>query len=82
VKQGGVVVSGAFEIDIAEIKIGKRYRKDLGDIAELAASIADIGLLHPVVIMPDGTLLAGRRRLAACKKLGWDKIPVRVIEEA
>jgi ParB family transcriptional regulator, chromosome partitioning protein len=68
-------------VPIASIKVGERIRKDMGDIAGLAASIADIGLLHPIVVKPDGTLIAGERRLAACKKLGWDKVPVTVKEE-
>jgi hypothetical protein len=41
---------------IANIKIGTRHRKDMGDIAGLAASIADVGLLHPIVVRADGTL--------------------------
>jgi ParB family transcriptional regulator, chromosome partitioning protein len=65
---------------ISDITVGERYRKDMGDLDGLAASIADIGLLNPITIAPDGTLLAGGRRLAACKKLGWDKVPVRIME--
>ncbi len=37
---------------IADIKLGQRHRKDLGDIEALAASIKEVGLLHPVVINP------------------------------
>jgi ParB family chromosome partitioning protein len=66
---------------IASIMVGERIRKDMGDIDGLAESIADIGLLHPVIVTPDGKLLAGERRLEACKKLGWDKVPVTVKEE-
>jgi len=62
--------------DIDSIIIGERHRKNLGDIKVLAASIADIGLLHPVVIRPDGVLIAGLRRLEACKLLSWSKVPV------
>jgi len=54
---------------INSIKIGKRFRKDLGDIDALARSINEVGLLHPIVITPDGELLAGQGRLEACKKL-------------
>jgi hypothetical protein len=64
---------------IADIRIGKRHRKDVGDISGLAASMGEIGLLHPVVIRPDGTLIAGARRLAACKSLGWKEVPVNVV---
>jgi hypothetical protein len=27
----------------------------------------------------DGTLIAGKRRLAACKKLGWQTVPIRMV---
>jgi ParB family transcriptional regulator, chromosome partitioning protein len=64
---------------IADIKVGERYRRDHGDIAGLAQSIAAIGLLHPITIDADGNLLAGARRLAACKHLGWSEIPVRIV---
>jgi hypothetical protein len=64
---------------VAEIRIGKRHRRDLGDIAPLATSIADVGLLHPVVVKPDGTLIAGERRLRACQSLGWSDIPVTLV---
>jgi ParB family transcriptional regulator, chromosome partitioning protein len=64
---------------IAEIIIGDRHRRDMGDIEGLAASISDVGLLHPIVIRQDGLLLAGRRRLEACRLLGWDAIPVSVV---
>jgi hypothetical protein len=35
----------ASTVAIADIKIGKRHRRGLGDIAGLVASIADVGLL-------------------------------------
>ena len=65
---------------ISEIKIGKRYRQDLGDIASLAKSIQEIGLLHPIVVTPSGELIAGRRRLEAVKSLGWEEAPVNVVD--
>ena len=47
---------------IDEIVVGERHRRDLGDIASLAANVAELGLLlHPIVIRPDGTLIAGER---------------------
>jgi SAM-dependent methyltransferase len=69
------------ELPITSIKVGKRFRRDLGDIDTLAESIRDgPGLLHPIVITPDRTLIAGFRRLTACKQLGWTTIPVRVVD--
>ena len=36
--------------------------------------------MHPVVIRRDRTLIAGARRVAAGKMLGWKTIPVTVID--
>ena len=65
---------------IISIKIGQRFRKDLGDVQTLARSIEDTGLLHPVVITPAGELIAGSRRLAAAQLLGWTDILVNVVD--
>lgn len=65
---------------IDEIVVGDRVRKDMGDLASLATSIERHGLLHPVVVKNDGTLIAGHRRIEAARQLGWSDIPVTVIE--
>ena len=70
---------GRKTLPLGNIRVGKRHRRDMGDIEGLAASIADIGLLHPITVDEDGRLLAGARRLAACKQLGWKEIPVNVV---
>jgi len=65
---------------IADIKIGRRHRRDMGDLEGLAAEIAAIGLLQPVVVRPSGELVAGERRLKACALLGWNSVPVHVVD--
>lgn len=65
---------------IKDIRIGRRFRKALGDVQLLADSIERLGLLHPVVITPQGRLIAGRRRLEACRRLRWSTIPVHVVD--
>jgi ParB/RepB/Spo0J family partition protein len=70
---------GASTVAIAAIKVGERHRRDLGDIAALAESIRTVGLLHPPVVRSDGALVAGARRLAACRLLGWTEVPVHTI---
>lgn len=40
------------------------------ELEELAASIAAVGLIHPIVLTPKGEVLDGRNRLAACEKAG------------
>lgn len=65
---------------VESIKIGDRHRMGSGDIADLARSISEIGLLQPVVVTPDNRLIAGFRRLAAVKSLGWLEVPVHVVD--
>jgi N6-adenosine-specific RNA methylase IME4 len=65
---------------IADIKIGRRHRSDLGDILALARNIDEVGLLHPIVVTPAGGLVAGARRIAAFRYLGRDWIQVTVID--
>lgn len=66
---------------IADIKVGDRYRKDLGDIEGLAASIRQHGLIHPIVVDDKGNLIAGGRRLAAVRLLGWEEVPVTLFRD-
>jgi ParB-like nuclease domain/DNA methylase len=67
-------------VPVRDITVGKRFRKDVGDVDGLADSIKAIGLMHPVVVTPKLRLVAGFRRLTACKKLGWKSIPVRLLD--
>lgn len=54
-----------------------RQRKDLGDIAELADSIRRLGQLQPIVVEKKTlALIAGERRLKACKMLEIDVLAV------
>ena len=64
-----------------EIKIGKRHRKELGDIKALAADINQHGLLHPIVIGLRNNLIAGERRLAAWKVSNFrdQAIPIHTV---
>ena len=56
---------------------------DDGALAELTASLGEHGLLQPIVVRARGDryqLIAGQRRLAAARRLGWAKLPVRVLD--
>jgi ParB-like chromosome segregation protein Spo0J len=66
-------------LSIDSIKIGKRFRCDLGDVSSLVKSIEKVGLLQPVVVSEDYELIAGQRRLEACKQLGWTEIPIHLV---
>ena len=68
------------QVDIDWIRVEGRHRKDLGDLAGLAESMAVLGLINPVTVTPDGRLLAGGRRVAAARLLGWTQIGVREVD--
>ena len=59
-----------------------RHRKQFTDIDTLANSIAEVGLIHPIVVEKKTKLLiAGERRLRACTALGWTEIEVTYKED-
>lgn len=58
-----------------------RQRTSLGDLNDLMISISQVGLINPVVVTRDGQLIAGERRLTACKELGWTSIPITYLED-
>lgn len=66
-------------IDINKVTVGKRIRKDYGDITSLADDIQDKGLINPPVVTPDYELIAGERRMKAMQKLDYKQIEVRVM---
>jgi hypothetical protein len=60
------------KIKLSDIVIGERQRVDLGDIEELAESIARLGQIHNIgVRAEDMQLIWGMRRYTAMKMLGW-----------
>lgn len=70
----------ATALSLDAIAVGDRHRSDLGDLRSLADSILANGLLHPIVVTADGTLVAGQRRMEACRLLGWREVPVTVVD--
>lgn len=73
-------VGTTHDIRIDDIVIGERFRKDLGDLNSLAASIAKIGLLQPILVNSQMVLVCGQRRLVACRSLGWETIPATITD--
>lgn len=68
-------------IPITEIKIIPGRRKAVpSHIAELTKSIADVGLLNPITINEDRTLIAGLHRLEAAKLLNWTEIDCTICD--
>lgn len=58
------------EISPDSILVKHALRQDLGDLSRLQDSIRHFGLLHPILIDKQNVLLAGSRRLQACKNIG------------
>jgi ParB family chromosome partitioning protein len=73
-----------FEIDPEKIKVNPMQpRHDFDDTSlnELVDSIKEYGLIQPLVLTKKNNqyeLIAGERRLRACKKIGLKKVPVVV----
>lgn len=79
--------SGAVEIRLSEIEPNRNQpRKDFDGqaLAELAESIANHGLIQPIVVRPTaaGTyqIVAGERRWRACRMAGLEFVPAVVKE--
>lgn len=70
------------KIDLQAVRMGERHRNDLGDLESLKSSLEELGLLQPIGITPDHTLIFGERRLEAARMAGWETIEARVIKIA
>lgn len=72
-----------FPAEKISVNRASRQRREISQesIDSLADSIARQGLIHAIVIRRSGDLIVGETRLAAMRKLGWEKIPVQFIED-
>ena len=68
-------------MQVHDIIIRNRIRKNLGDISALMESMRKYGLLNPIMINTENELIAGHRRLESARRLGWDTIEVMVLEK-
>ena len=67
-------------IKISEIKINPGRREaEPKAVEELARSITAVGLMNPVTLDQNNTLVAGLHRLEAAKLLGWTEIECTTI---
>ena len=71
------------ELKVSEIVVLGEEQRQLqpAKVEEIADSVKEIGLMHPITIDSTNRLIAGLHRLEAFKLLGNEKIPVRVTEE-
>lgn len=76
--------STALVLDVESIIVADRYRKEVGPVDDLVASIASVGLLNPITVREwhgGYRLVAGERRLTAFKQMGLVEIPARVARD-
>lgn len=89
----GSATTGLATLNINEIQSGKyqpRKSFDEGELGELAASIAQNGIMQPIVVRPVESksskdkvkyeIIAGERRWRASKRIGLDTIPAIIRE--
>ena len=62
--------SGSLVARLYEAQAGRRNTQQR-NVEELARSIAAVGLMNPITVTQDNTLIAGLHRLEAVKLLGW-----------
>lgn len=78
----GTTTAPDAEIELLLIDVERQVRTDLGDLTNLAASIAGIGVLEPVLLLAkdDGRyrLIAGERRFRSSLLAGKTKIPALI----
>jgi ParB-like chromosome segregation protein Spo0J len=68
-------------VPIDRILIGTRKRPlSEAKVADLAASIARVGLLNPITLSPTFCLIAGHHRLEACARLHMKRVEARIVD--
>lgn len=66
-------------ININEIKVNPGRREATsGDVQRLSESIAEVGMMNPITVTADHTLIAGLHRLEAAKRLGWTEVKCNI----
>ena len=75
----GAVAQNTVRVNEIKIPPGRRAL-DAEKVAELVKSVKDIGLMNPITITADNTLVAGAHRLQAFKDMGLEEIPATYLE--
>ncbi len=73
-------------LPLSDIDEGTRFREDYGDLVDLIHSIKTQGIINPISVYrtQEGryVLIAGGRRLHACREIDYSPIPVRIFTKA
>ena len=74
----GLTDASVTQMPIGSILVSPNGDAQATDLDGLVTSIRKRGVLQPIIIAPDGRLLAGRRRLEAARRAGLELVPVHV----
>jgi len=69
------------EIKISELKVESQPREDIDGIHELAETYKTQGIIHPIEIDREGTVITGERRFRAAKEAGFKTIPCKKLDK-
>lgn len=70
------------EVELSKIKVTRKGLRCDKEPEDLIESIKEIGLINPPTVNQNYELVAGGRRYAAIKALGWKNIPVVIYQSA
>lgn len=82
------MTESTLEVKIDTIEVEAQVRKSIGakGLAELMSSIKQVGLLQPILVRENKpgsgkkyTLVAGERRMAACREIGMARIRAMIV---
>lgn len=73
-------------ISVAVLKVHPRNEEFFDEISgeeyeRFKKSIQEDGLLSPLIVAPDMTIISGHQRLKACKELGYKSVPVIIKDD-
>lgn len=64
-----------WELRVDDVDPDSHREEPAFNLTELAVSIAELGVIRPISLTPEGKVLSGGRRLVACRELGLSHIP-------
>jgi ParB family chromosome partitioning protein len=70
------------KIAIDLIKVESKYLRTNTNVEKLKKSIKTVGLINPIVINNKNELIAGGRRYTAMKELGFEEVPVTIVQKS
>lgn len=68
------------QLNISEIIVSNRIRKNTGDLNQLTESMDKYGQMHPVIVNKKMELISGYRRIQSAKQLNWKSVFAIVVD--